>query len=141
MSDQHNLKRFLTEQSNSFHGYESAIKEIKKGKKFICWIWWTFPQLKGLGKSAKSISFSIRSRDEAICYLNHPILGNRLIEMSEMLLDKEESMFQIFGRDEKKVRSCLTLFEAIQSDITVFGLVLDQCFEGRRCDRTLNSIV
>jgi len=140
MVDQYNLKRFLVEQSSSFHGYESAVKEIKKGKKFICWIWWTFPQFKGLGKSTKSISFGIRGRDEAICYLDHPILGKRLIEMSEMLLNKEESMSQIFGRDEKKVRSSLTLFEAIQSDITVFSLVLDKCFEGRRCKRTLDYL-
>ncbi|MDA9986712.1 DUF1810 domain-containing protein [Crocinitomicaceae bacterium] len=130
----------MVEQSNSFHGYESAVKEIKKGKKFICWIWWTFPQFKGLGKSAKSISLGIRGGDEALCYLEHQILGKRLIEISEMLLNKEESMFQIFGTDEKKVRSCLTLFEAVQSDIMVFSLVLDQCFEGRRCNRTLNYL-
>jgi uncharacterized protein (DUF1810 family) len=150
MSDQHNLKRFVVAQDDiynkhlsDFSAYKIAHNEIVSGKKDEHWIWYIFPQYKGLVRnpSYNTEFFAIRSKDEALCYLEHPVLGKRLIEMSEMLLDKEESMFQIFRRDENKVRSCFTLFEAIQSDITVFSLVLDQCFEGRRCDRTLNSIV
>jgi uncharacterized protein (DUF1810 family) len=149
MSDQHNLKRFVLAQDaiyderlSDFSVYKIAYNEIENGKKDQHWIWYVFPQYNGLVRnpSYKTKFYAIYTKNEAICYLEHPILGKRLIEMSEMLLNKEKSMSQIFGRDEKKVRSSLTLFEAIQSDITVFSLVLDKCFEGRRCKRTLDYL-
>ena len=90
--------------------------------------------------SSISVFYAIKSKEEALSYLGHPVLGKRLIEMSETLVSREESMFQIFGFDEKKVKSCMTLFEAIQSEIKVFNLVLEHCFDGKRCKRTLNYL-
>tara|TARA_B110000305_G_C19265520_1_gene551734 strand:- start:94 stop:546 length:453 start_codon:yes stop_codon:yes gene_type:complete len=149
MVDQYNLKRFVEAQDaiynkclSDFSAYKIAYNEIESGKKDKHWIWYVFPQYNGLvsNPSYNTEFYAIRSKDEALCYLEHPILGKRVIEMSEMLLNKEESMSQIFGTDEKKVMSCLTLFEAVQSDIMVFSLVLDQCFHGKRCERTLNYL-
>ena len=149
MSDQHNLRRFVVAQDDiynknlsDFSAYKIAHNEIENGKKDEHWIWYIFPQYKGLvwNPSYNTDFYAIRSKDEALCYLEHPVLGKRLIEMSEMLLDKEESMKQIFGEDEKKVMSSLTLFGAIQSEIKVFNLVLEHCFDGKRCKKTLNFV-
>ena len=144
MSDQYNLNRFVNAQNEKKYSqhsvYEISCQEIENGKKITHWIWYVFPQYKGLGMSTISVFYAIKSKEEALSYLGHPVLGKRLIEMSETLVSREESMLQIFGRDEKKVKSCMTLFEAIQSEIKVFNLVLEHCFGGKRCKRTLNYL-
>ena len=145
MSGEYNLNRFVNAQDKThptiqYSYYQISCNEIERGKKYEHWIWYIFPQYKGLGMSSISVFYAIKSKEEALSYLGHPLLGKRLIEMSEMLVSREESMLQIFGRDEKKVKSCMTLFEAIQSEIKVFNLVLEHCFGGKRCKRTLNYL-
>lgn len=147
MSDQYNLNRFVNAQDKihptiQYSFYEIAYNEIERGKKHEHWIWYIFPQFEGLvpNPSLNTEFYAIKSKEEALSYLVHPLLGKRLIEASEMLVSRKESMFQIFGRDEKKVKSCMTLFVAIQSEIKTFNLVLEHCFGGKRCKRTLKCL-
>ena len=88
--------------------YNQALVEIKKGKKESHWMWFIFPQLKGLGYSGTNNFYSIQSKEEAIQYLNHPILGKNLIEISTALLEvKNKTAFEIFGTpDYLKLKSC-----------------------------------
>lgn len=141
MSD---IGRFLKEQDNPEKGHESyqtALKEIKNGKKLTHWIWYVFPQIAGLGKSPTSIKFAIRNKEEAVEYLNHPILGNRLLEITEALLSiKNKTMFEVFLSDEKKLRSSMTLFEAVSEENEIFTLVLDKLLNGKRCKKTLSNL-
>ena len=144
------LERFLMAQNNRLGvGYSQALEEVKNGKKEGHWIWYIFPQLKRLGTSRKGIFFGIWNREEAIFYLNHPILGERLREISgELLKNKELQPDQIFGeRDALKVQSCMTLFDDISPD-DVFAKVLDAFYGGEKCldtmaflDREKNPVV
>jgi len=131
----HNLQRFVDAQSYS---YENALSEIKNGKKQSHWMWYIFPQLDGLGKSETSKKYAIKTKDEAIEYLKHSILGNRLIEISnELLKINNKSAYQIFGGpDDLKLKSCMTLFALIQRDVPVFQEVLNKYFEGKISWRT-----
>ena len=101
------------------HVIEQAIKEIRSGKKTGHWIWYIFPQMKGLGKSEISQFYGIDGREEAKAYIAHPILRERLVEISEAVLNNEKSVYEIFGNDAIKVRSCILLFASV-SDIPVF---------------------
>ena len=137
----HNLKHFEKAQAKEFSGYKMALKEVQEKQKMTCWIWYIFPQYKGLGKSSTSIEYSIKSKKEALEYLHHPILGTRLTEItSELLLISDRSLFQVFRRDEKKIKSCMTLFNEIQSDTDIFNLVLKQHFKGERCETTIKNL-
>ena len=84
--DKFNLKRFLEAQSNT---YETALDEIKNGRKTSHWMWYIFPQYHSLGKSSMSLKFAIKSKGEAISYLKHPILGTRFIEITTAFLSIE----------------------------------------------------
>ena len=110
------VNHFLIAQS---HILEQAIKEIRSGKKTGHWMWYIFPQMKGLGKSEMSQTYGITWRDEAEAYIVHPILRERLVEISEAVLNNEKSVYEIFGNDAIKVRSCILLFESV-CDIPVF---------------------
>lgn len=101
------------------HVIEQAIKEIRSGKKTGHWIWYIFPQMKGLGKSEISQFYGIDGREEAKAYIAHPILRERLVEISEAVLNNEKSVYDIFGQDAIKVRACILLFESV-CDIPVF---------------------
>ena len=101
------------------HVIDQAIEEIRSGKKTGHWIWYVFPQMEGLGKSELSQTYGIKGRGEAEAYIAHPILRERLVEICEAVLNNEKSVYEIFGNDAIKVRSCVLLFESV-SDIPVF---------------------
>lgn len=130
MKDNYNLQRFIDAQLNS---YDIALSEIKNGNKQSHWMWYIFPQLDGLGKSETSKKYAIKSKEEAIKYLEHPILGNRPLEITnELLAIEDKSASDIFGfPDDLKLKSCMTLFVLIQNENSVFQKVLDKYFKGK----------
>ena len=130
-----NLERFVEAQKCD---YDMALSEIKNGHKQSPWIWYVFPQIKGLGHSYNSEFYGISNKEEAKAYLEHPILGKRLREITQAILDCEEkSADDIFGfPDVLKVRSCMTLFDLISPN-DIFNDVLYKYYEGQRCDKTL----
>ncbi|HBH81499.1 MAG TPA: DUF1810 domain-containing protein, partial [Nitrospira sp.] len=109
MSAAYNLHRFLTAQAPT---YNTVLAELRAGRKSSHWIWFIFPQIAGLGHSAMAQQFAIGSLDEAKAYLQHPVLGPRLRECAQLVLDVEgRSAEEIFGYpDYLKFRSCMTLF-------------------------------
>lgn len=130
------LQRFIDAQSGVF---ESALAELRRGRKVGHWMWFIFPQMRGLGTSLISQRYAIQSRDEATAYLAHPILGQRLIECTESLLSIEGTTAEeIFGYpDVLKLRSSLTLFEQVSDDEGVFSAALEKYYQGQRDPRTL----
>ena len=125
----HNLQRFITAQQND---YPTALAEIKQGRKRSHWMWYIFPQIAGLGFSETSRYYALKDIDEAQAYLNHPILGKRLIEIcTELLKLPTNNATQIFGTpDDMKLRSCVTLFASLPDADPVFKQVLDKFFGG-----------
>lgn len=123
------LVRFLDAQNKL---YLSALSEIKKGRKESPWMWFIFPQIKGLGSCDTSKFYEIRNADEAIAFLEHPILGKHLIEISaELIKTDEKTAEDIFGNpDNEKLQSCMTLFASVQNTEPVFNEVLDKYFDG-----------
>ena len=134
-----NLKRFLDAQD---HDYSQALTEIKAGQKRSHWMWYIFPQVYGLGFSEMSKRFAIRNLEEAKDYLNHPILGKRLIEITKVLLGSTSSnATQIMGRpDDVKLRSCMTLFATLPGSDPVFEAVLLKYFDGKKDPATLELL-
>ena len=112
------LDRFV-EAQDKFNTYQRALEEIKAGKKKTHWIWYIFPQSRGLGKSYNSKFYGIQSREEAENYINHPVLRERLIEATEVVYNSNKTIYEIFGADAIKVRSCMKLFASV-SDIPIF---------------------
>ena len=135
----YDLSRFLEAQKNS---YDTALREIKAGRKRSHWMWYIFPQIRGLGYSAMAQHYAIRDLGEAREYLRHPVLGPRLIEISEALLALEESdPRRVMGSpDDLKLRSCMTLFQSAAPDQSVFGKVLDKFYGGSPDGRTLEIL-
>ena len=131
----YDLERFIEAQQLD---YASALNEIKNGEKRGHWIWYIFPQIKGLGHSYNSEFYGISSKEEAKAYLGHPVLGVRLREITQALLDCDNlSADDIFGfPDVLKVRSCMTLFDLVAPD-DIFNKVLYKYYEGQRCDKTI----
>jgi uncharacterized protein (DUF1810 family) len=115
MSDPHDLQRFMDAQHNV---YANVIAELKAGRKRSHWMWFIFPQIAGLGFSAMSQRFAITSREEAIAYLRHDVLGPRLRECTRLVLDVNgKSIHSILGSpDDMKFRSSMTLFGAVSED-------------------------
>lgn len=143
--DPFNLNRFLGAQE-SF--YEQALQEIRSGRKTSHWIWFIFPQIRGLGRSPMAENYGIASIDEARAYLAHPVLRERLIEISRALLrhakdgllSKAKSAEEILGYiDALKVRSSMTLFDIVEPD-TIFKEVLDAFYNSERDEMTLNIL-
>ncbi len=118
------LDRFI-EAQDKFNTYQRALEEIKAGKKKTHWIWFIFPQSYGLGKSNNSKFYGIQSREEAENYINHPILRERLIEVTEVVYNSDKTIYEIFGNDAIKVRSCMKLFASV-SDIPVFKKMVEK---------------
>ena len=119
-----NLLRFLHAQDSGgiYDGtgtYAQALEEVRAGHKRGHWIWYVFPQMKGLGHSEISEFYGINGREEAKAYIEHPILRERLVEICEAVLHNEKSVYEIFGSDTIKVRACILLFASV-SDIPVF---------------------
>ncbi len=130
------LERFLAAQDES---YLEALDEIRNGRKRTHWMWYVFPQFAGLGMSSTSQYYAIQSRDEARAYLSHPVLGARLLECMETLLQLDgRSAHAIFGSpDDMKLRSCATLFASISAPGSLFHQLLDKYFQGTHDRRTL----
>ena len=128
-ADPHNLQRFVDAQEASF---TSALAELKQGRKRGHWIWFVFPQLKGLGHSANSEFYGISGLAETATYLKHPVLGPRLIECVQAVNSVERrSATEIFGEvDAMKFRSSLTLFAKAASSEPVFTQALQKYFNG-----------
>ena len=133
----HSLERFVVAQERM---YPRALEEVKNGKKLTHWIWYIFPQLKGLGRSNKSIYYGLDGIEEARAYLAHPILGARLREITTAVLQSDKTADEIFGGiDTIKLRSCMTLFAEIAED-DLFAEVLEKHFEGVKDQQTLQLL-
>ena len=134
------LERFIKAQQ-SYCGYDTAFTEIKRGRKLSHWIWYIFPQLKGLGSSYSSIFYGIASLDEAKAYLRNDILREHLTEISNALLKHDKDIVDIVGDiDALKIRSSMTLFHIADESIDVFQRVLDKFYDGRKDMRTLHLL-
>jgi len=134
------LQRFLKPQQDDF---ELALSEIKAGRKKSHWMWYIFPQLKGLGFSDTSLFYGIRDLNEAREYLKHPVLGSRLKQISsELLLIEENNAHRIFGSpDDLKLKSCMTLFSFVDtSEEKIFEKVLKKYFNGESDSKTVRLL-
>lgn len=133
------LDRFVDAQAGI---YDTALSEIRGGRKRTHWTWYVFPQIDGLGSSGMSKRFSIKSADEARAFLGHPVLGPRLQECAEALLQlKQGSATEILGSpDDLKLRSCATLFASVSPPGSVFERVLERFYGGEPDARTLQLL-
>ena len=133
------LDRFVTAQEGE---YERALAELRSGRKRSHWMWYVFPQIRGLGSSPTSRHFAIQGREEAAAYLAHPVLGPRLVACAEALLGIEgRSAREILGSpDDLKLRSCATLFAHVAPPGSVFERLLARYFEGRPDPATLQLL-
>jgi uncharacterized protein (DUF1810 family) len=124
------LERFVEAQAAVYH---TVVTELAMGHKETHWMWFIFPQLKELGKSAMATRYGIASANEARAYLAHPVLGSRLVECCKLLLtQRNANAFEIFGSpDELKLRSCMTLFALTSPQETVFKEVVGVFFNGK----------
>lgn len=132
------LCRFIDAQNED---YAQALSEIRDGVKRSHWIWYIFPQMKGLGFSYNSEYYGISSFQEARDYLQNELLRKRLFEITEtLLLHRGENIERIMGSiDALKLKSSMTLFDAVRSG-DIFGKVLDEFYAGERCERTLELL-
>jgi uncharacterized protein (DUF1810 family) len=137
--DPHDLNRFVRAQEQD---YARALAEIRSGRKRTHWMWYIFPQLDGLGFSATARRYAIRSLDEARAYLEHPVLGPRLVECAEAVLAVQgRSVREIFGTpDDLKLRSCATLFAEVSAEGSVFHRLIQVYFGGAPDGRTLTLL-
>lgn len=133
------LQRFLDAQAPVF---DAVCAELRAGRKQSHWMWFIFPQLRGLGHSAMAQRYGIASRTEALAYVQHPVLGARLKEcMALLLAHRDLSADDVLGGiDAMKLRSCATLFAAVAPQEPVFAQVLQQFYFGQRCHRTLELL-
>jgi len=131
MTDTYDLERFVAAQDQG-GVYDSAVSELRAGRKTGHWMWFVFPQVAGLGQSAMSRRYAIGSLDEARAYLNHPVLGARLAECARVLSERDDlSAVDIFGSvDAQKLRSSMTLFVRAAPANPAFQTVLDRYFAG-----------
>lgn len=130
------LSRFIPPQDDT---YAEALAEIRAGRKTSHWMWWIFPQLAALGVSDRSRFYGLSGCSEARAYLQHPLLGPRLVEAARALLaQRGRDAADILGDvDAKKLRSCATLFAAVEGAPPEFRQILDAFFAGEPDDRTL----
>lgn len=135
----HQLDRFLTAQA---HTYEVALAQIRAGRKTSHWIWYIFPQLRGLGRSLNSFTFGIRDLEEAREYLAHPVLSSRLREITQaLLLHKDKRIEDIMGDvDAMKLRSSMTLFCLVSEENSPFHQVLTCFYDGKPDIYTLSIV-
>ena len=133
------LDRFIQAQAPV---YAEVLEELRAGRKRTHWMWFIFPQLRVLGRSATALHFGIGSLDEARRYWDHPVLGERLKTCTELVLGHaDQRMERVLGDvDALKFRSCLTLFERAAPDAPVFGRALEQCCHGERDPLTLRAL-
>jgi len=139
MNETNMLSRFLEAQQ---HTYDKALIEIKSGKKRGHWMWYIFPQIKGLGFTETSKYYAIKDLGEATEYLKTPILRNRLVEISNALLQLDtRDAFAVFGSpDELKLKSSMTLFSSTPNSDPVFAHVISEFFDGNKDEKTLHLL-
>ena len=140
MADPYQLERFVVAQDEG--SYRAAVAELRAGRKTSHWMWFIFPQVAGLGRSAAAQHFAISSLDEAQAYLRHPVLGPRLRECVQLLaaLDGKSADQILGGVDAMKLRSSLTLFMAAAPDEPLFRDVLAKYFGGAADQLTLDRL-
>ena len=134
----YDLKRFVVAQDRVF---ERVVQEITNGRKTGHWMWFVFPQMKGLGKSSMSEKYGLEGVEEARAFFEHPVLGKRLIQLLELLLKhSNKSIIMILGLpDNLKLKSSLTIFEVATAEM-IFSEVLEIFYNGERCQLTLAKI-
>ena len=132
----YDLERFVKAQN---HNYQDALEEIRNGRKKSCWMWYVFPQISGLGRSAMAKKYELQSLAEAKAYLDHPILSTRLQEICEaaLVVDCSDAGIVFGSPDDLKLRSSMTLFEQAAPENPVFGMMLDKFFGRERDELTL----
>jgi uncharacterized protein (DUF1810 family) len=137
--DPFDLTRFVLAQNAD---YDRALSELRRGRKQSHWMWYIFPQLDGLALSSTSKRYAIKSLDEARAYLDHPVLGPRLLECAETVMALQgRSAADIFGSpDDLKLRSSATLFASVLPGGSVFEQLLDKYYQGHRDPRTLQLL-
>ena len=137
--DFNSLDRFVQAQTLM---YSTTLREIKNGKKVSHWMWYMFPQLRGLGTSFMANMYGISGLGEAKAYLAHPVLSGRLYELcGELLKHKDKTALEIFGDiDEMKLKSSMTLFALTSEDYTIFDEVLEHFFGGEMDEVTVKLI-
>jgi uncharacterized protein (DUF1810 family) len=139
MSQPYDLERFVEAQAGV---YERACEELRAGKKRSHWMWFVFPQIRGLGSSPMAVRYAISSMEEARAYLAHPLLGPRLRECTAIVLGlKGRDVGEIFGYpDDLKFHSCMTLFALVEEGGGVFGEAIDRYFDGTMDGGTMSKI-
>ena len=138
--NQYNLGRFIEAQLAT---YEGAMLELTRGRKDSHWIWYIFPQIEGLGRSDTAKFYAIKSLEEGRAYLEHPILGPRLIKACEILLSlKDASMDKVMGYpNDLKLLSSMTLFEALSDSNSIFTKIIELYFDDERDEASLEIIL
>ncbi len=133
------LDKFVSAQARD---YDTALEEIRNGRKRSHWMWYIFPQLQGLGFSQTAQYYGIRDLEQARDYMHHPILGPRLVEISEALLALDcSNPGAVMGYpDDLKLCSCMTLFEIAAPEQPVFARVIEKFYSGRRDRLTLELL-
>ncbi len=139
MNDTFQLQRFITQQEAI---YKTVLKELLCGKKQTCWMWYIFPQIRGLGHSATARQFAINSKEEAIAYLGHPVLGERLRLCTQLVIniDSREAIEIFSYPDNLKFRSSMTLFSHIDENSRIFASALLKYYEGNPDELTLKIL-
>lgn len=135
----HDLDRFIRAQKNS---YQTALQEIKSGRKRSHWMWFIFPQITGLGYSETARYYAIKDMDEAKAYMDDACLGGRLVEISQALLELEsDNATAVMGwPDDMKLKSSMTLFALAKPECEVFRKVLDKFFLGEMDQKTIDIL-
>ena len=140
VGDLHDLDRFVLAQIGV---YEGALAEMEEGKKRSHWMWFVFPQIAGLGQSEIAREYALSGLEEARAYLEHPVLGVRLIEIAQIVLHIEGSTARkIFGSpDDMKLHSSATLFAQVSGRSSVFHQLLERFFQGEPDERTIELLM
>ncbi|ADB76375.1 DUF1810 domain-containing protein [Geodermatophilus obscurus] len=140
MSDPFGLERFVGAQDGGV--YEQALRELRAGAKRGHWMWFVFPQVAGLGRSSTAQHYALAGLEEARAYLAHPVLGPRLVECAQALLELSgrDPVRALGSVDAVKLRSSMTLFEAAAPDERVFAEVLERWFDGQRDEATTTRL-
>ena len=140
MSDPFDLERFVGAQDGGV--YEQALRELRAGAKRGHWMWFVFPQVAGLGRSSTAQHYALAGLEEARAYLAHPVLGLRLVECAQALLELSgRDPVRVLGSvDAVKLRSSMTLFEVAAPDERVFAEVLERWFDGERDEATTTRL-
>ena len=139
MPDPFNLQRFVSAQDLV---YSRVVAELRGGRKYTHWMWFVFPQIAGLGRSAMAQDYAIASLEEAKAYLEHPLLGGRIRECTRLVLDVEgKSAREIFGQpDDLKFHSSMTLFAHAAPDEPLFHNALKKFFYGKDDFATIDRL-